>query len=303
MRVPKVLTLNHDNVVRNPIDNKSKRCTKKKLTRDNSQQQINKSRSQLTIEALPTPKSEEWKLPEIVVGPATKPNKDRTMPQISLSLIPVSGLKENTPIKTMSLDQNWKQSEEYNALDKMKDFAEKAAFDLPKRPNDKYFDFTLVKTPDKSKPEKENNLEKLIESYSRISEFINGCNWSKLDDPKRDPKSLEQKYLDAKNEFMTQNLMLMPKDTQASVLKDVIDLSNEDDILTDIITKKIGKGTFNVGKDGALSISVQPMGKDVSPVRFGVTTNFSGLTNTSLSRGISLTYNIFTVLWFSRVAD
>lgn len=264
---------------------------KKKLTRENSKQQINKSRSQLTIEALPTQKSEEWKMPEIVVGPATKPNKDRTMPQISLSLIPVSGLKDTTPIKTMNLDQNWKHSEEYNALDKMKDFAEKAAFDLPKRRNDKYFDFTLVKTPDKTKPEKENNLEKLIESYSRISEFINGCNWSKLDDPKRDPKSLEQKYLDAKNEFMTQNLMLMPKDTQASVLKDVIDLSAEDDILTDIITKKIGKGTFNVGKDGALSISVQPMAKDVSPVRFGVTTNFSGLTNTTPSHVYKLGFH------------
>ncbi|XP_045782468.1 uncharacterized protein LOC123879027 isoform X3 [Maniola jurtina] len=232
-------------------------------------EQINKSRSQLTIEALPTPKGcDEWKMPEIVMGPATKPNKDRTMPQISLSLIPVSGLKENTPIKTMNLDQNWKETEEYNALDKMKDFAEKAAFDLPKRQSEKYFDFSLIKTPDKRKPEKENNLEKLIESYSRISEFINGCNWSKSEDAKKDdPKSLEQKYLDAKNEFMTQNLMLLPKDTQKSVLKDVIDLSGDDDILTDIIAKKISKGTFNVGKDGALSISVQPMGKDVSPAK------------------------------------
>ncbi|XP_039748023.1 bromodomain adjacent to zinc finger domain protein 2B-like isoform X5 [Pararge aegeria] len=232
-------------------------------------EQINKNRSQLTIEALPTPKGlDEWKMPEIVMGPATKPNKDRTMPQISLSLIPVSGLKENTPIKTMNLDHNWKENEEYNALDKMKDFAEKAAFDLPKRQNDKYFDFTLVKTPDKRKPEKENNLEKLIETYSRISEFINGCNWSKIEDAKKDdPKSLEQKYLDAKNEFMTQNLMLIPKDNQKSILKDVIDLSGEDDILTDLITKNISKGTFNVGKDGALSISVQPMGKDVSPAK------------------------------------
>ncbi|XP_052742948.1 bromodomain adjacent to zinc finger domain protein 2B isoform X1 [Bicyclus anynana] len=232
-------------------------------------EQINKNRSQLTIEALPTPKGlDEWKMPEIVMGPATKPNKDRTMPQISLSLIPVSGLKENTPIKTMNLDHNWKETEEYNALDKMKDFAEKAAFDLPKRQSDKYFDFSLIKTPDKRKPEKENNLEKLIESYSRISEFINGCNWSKLDDAKKDdPKSLEQKYLDAKNEFMTQNLMLMPKDSQKSVLKDVIDLSGEDEILTDLIAKNISKGTFNVGKDGALSISVQPMGKDVSPAK------------------------------------
>lgn len=220
---------------------------------------------------MPTPKSDEWKVPEIVMGPAVKSNKDRTMPQISLSLIPVSGLKENTPIKTVNLDQHWKGEEEYNALDKMKDFAEKAAFDLPKRPNDRYFDFSLTKTPDKRKaPDKENNLEKLIESYSRISEFINGCDWSKLQSDRKvdDPKSIEQKYLDAKNEFMSQNLMLMPKDNQKSVLKDVIDLSGDDDnILTDIISKKVSKGTFNVGKDGALSISVQPFKDVYSPVR------------------------------------
>ncbi|CAH0716943.1 unnamed protein product, partial [Brenthis ino] len=234
-------------------------------------EQINKSRSQLTIEPLPTPKSDEWKIPEIIMGPAVKSNKDRTMPQISLSLIPVSGLKENTPIKTVNLDQHWKGEEEYNALDKMKDFAEKAAFDLPKRPNDRYFDFSLTKTPDKRKaPDKENNLEKLIESYSRISEFINGCDWSKLQSDRKvdDPKSIEQKYLDAKNEFMSQNLMLMPKDNQKSVLKDVIDLSGDDDnILTDIITKKVSKGTFNVGKDGALSISVQPFKDVYSPAK------------------------------------
>ncbi|XP_045457539.1 bromodomain adjacent to zinc finger domain protein 2B-like [Melitaea cinxia] len=229
-------------------------------------EQINKNRSQLTIEALPTPKiNDEWKIPEILMGPATKPNKDRTMPQISLSLIPVSGLKENMPIKTMTLDQNWKEeTEEYNALDKMKDFAEKAAFDLPKRPNDKYFDFTLTKTPDKRKaPDKENNLEKLIESYSRITEFINGCDWSKLQGDKKtdDPKSLEQKYLDAKNEFMSQNLMLMPNDNQKTV-QNVIDLSEDDE--SDIISKKLNKGVVSVGKDGALSISVQPFGKDVT---------------------------------------
>lgn len=204
------------------------------------------------------------------MGPATKPNKDRTMPQISLSLIPVSGLKENMPIKTMTLDQNWKEeTEEYNALDKMKDFAEKAAFDLPKRPNDKYFDFTLTKTPDKRKAsDKENNLEKLIESYSRITEFINGCDWSKLQGDKKndDPKSLEQKYLDAKNEFMSQNLMLMPNDHQRTV-QNVIDLSEDDE--SDIISKKLNKGVVSVGKDGSLSISVHPFGKDVtSPVRW-----------------------------------
>ncbi|XP_050358758.1 uncharacterized protein LOC126779047 isoform X3 [Nymphalis io] len=237
-------------------------------------EQINKNRSQLTIEALPTPKiNDEWKIPEIVMGPATKSNKDRTMPQISLSLIPVSGLRENMPIKSMNLDQNWKgEAEEYNALDKMKDFAEKAAFDLPKRPNDKYFDFTLIKTPDKRKAtDKENNLEKLIESYSRITEFINGCDWSKLKSDKKsdDSKSLEQKYLDAKNEFMSQNFMLMPKDNQKSVQRDVIDLSGDDDsVITDIITKKLNKGIINVGKDGALSISVQPFGKDAfSPAK------------------------------------
>lgn len=224
-------------------------------------------------------KPDEWKVPEIVMGPAVKGNRDRTMPQISLSLIPVSGLKENTPIKTVNVDQQWKGEEEYNALDKMKDFAEKASFDLPKRPNDKYFDFSLTKTPDKRKlPDTENNLEKLIESYSRISEFINGCDWSKLKTGKQtdDPKSIEQKYLDAKNEFMSQNLMLMPKDNQKSVLKEVIDLSGDDDILTDIISKRVSKGTFNVGKDGALSISVQPLKDVYSPVR---SINISGCTN------------------------
>lgn len=195
------------------------------------------------------------------------------MPPISLSLIPVSGpmgAKENSPIKTLSFDQSgWKEEvEEYNALDKMKDFAEKAAFDLPKR-KDKYFDFTLMKAADKKKPDKENNIEKLIDTYSRISEFINGCDWSKLQtDKKTDPKSIEQKYLDAKNEFMSQNLMLMPKESQKSVLKDVIDLSGDDENITDMIAKKIGKGTFSVGKDGALSISVQSFGRDtLSPVR------------------------------------
>ncbi|CAH2084096.1 unnamed protein product [Euphydryas editha] len=236
-------------------------------------EQINKNRSQLTIEALPTPKiNDEWKIPEIVMGPATKTNKDRTMPQISLSLIPVSGLKENMPIKTMSLDQNWKgEAEEYNALDKMKDFAEKAAFDLPKRPNEKYFDFSLTKTPEKRKvPDKENNLEKLIESYSRITEFINGCDWSKLQGDKKtdDPKSLEQKYLDAKNEFMSQNLMLMPNDNNQKSIQNVIDLSEDDDNMTDIVSKKLNKGVVSVGKDGTLSISVQPFGKDVySPAK------------------------------------
>lgn len=211
-------------------------------------------------------------MPEIVMGPATKIHKDRTMPPISLSLIPVGGPDntQNTPIKTINFDQSgWKDDEEYNALDKMKDFAEKAAFDLPKRPKEKYFDFTLMKSDKKSK-DKENNLEKLIESYSRITEFINGCDWSKLQAVKKseDPKSLEKKYLDAKNEFMSENLMLMAKETQQSVLKEVIELSEDDDILTDIISKKIGKGTFNVGKDGALSISVHPFGKDMnSPVR------------------------------------
>ncbi|CAB3241680.1 unnamed protein product [Arctia plantaginis] len=233
---------------------------------------INKNRTQLTIEPLPTiPKSviDEWKTPEIVMGPATKSYRDRIMPPISLSLIPVSGSKDSqhSPIKTLKFDQSgWKEDiEEYNALDKMKDFAEKAAFDMPKR-KDKQYDFS-IKTINVDKrlkpPEKENNLEKLIESYSRITEFINGCDWSKLQTDRRteDPKSLEQKYLDAKNEFMSENLMLMPKDTSKSVLKEVIDLSEDDDnILTDIISKKISKGTFNIGKDGALSISVHPLG-------------------------------------------
>lgn len=175
----------------------------------------------------------------------------------------------------MNYDQSgWKEEvEEYNALDKMKDFAEKAAFDLPKRPKDKYFDISLMKSAEKktNMPDKENNLEKLIESYSRISEFMNGCDWSKLDGESKneDPKSLEQKYLDAKNEFMSQNLMLMPKESQKSVLKEVIDLSGDDEnILNDIISKKISQGTFNVGKDGALSISVHPYGsKDMYLVR------------------------------------
>lgn len=201
------------------------------------------------------------------MGPA-KVQRDRTMPPISLSLIPVSGPKDtqNSPIKTINFDQTgWKEIEEYNALDKMKDFAEKAAFDLPKRQkSDKQFDFSLLKSG-KKLTEKENNLEKLIESYSRITEFINGCDWSKLQADKKteDPKALEQKYLNAKNEFMTQNLMLIPKENQTSVLKEVIDLSEYDDnILTDIISKKISKGTFNIGKDGALSISIHPQNKE-----------------------------------------
>jgi hypothetical protein len=181
------------------------------------------------------------------------------MPPISLSLIPVSGKDtQNSPIKTINFDTNYK--EEYNALDKMKDFAEKAALDLPKRPKDKYFDFTLMKANEKrlKPPDKENNLDKLIESYSRITEFINGCDWSKL---QADAKALEQKYLDAKNEFMSQNLSLMPKENQKSVFKEIIDLSEDDDyIINDIISKKINKGTFSFGKDGALSISVQPFG-------------------------------------------
>ncbi|XP_038217570.1 bromodomain adjacent to zinc finger domain protein 2B-like [Zerene cesonia] len=216
---------------------------------------INKNRTQLTIEALPI--KDEWKVPDVVMG-----KRDRTMPQISLSLIPVSG--KDTPIKSLNYEQGmWKaEPEEYNALDKMKDFAEKAAFDLPKRASDKYFDFSLTKAAEKRSqkpPEKENNLEKLIDSYSRISEFINGCDWSKKVDKKvDDPKSLEQKYLDAKNEFMSQNLMLKP------VPKDVIDLSGDDESMSD--SKKNSK-PLSVGKDGALSISVQPFAKDASPAK------------------------------------
>ncbi|CAH0698004.1 unnamed protein product [Spodoptera exigua] len=229
---------------------------------------INKNRTQLTIEPVPTVAKtgiDEWKTPEIVMGPATKTSKERIIPPISLSLIPVTGPKDqNSPIKTLKFDQSgWK--EEYNALDKMKDFAEKAAFDLPKR-KDKNFDFTLVKSAEKRSkaPEKTNNLEKLIESYSRITEFINGCDWSQIQGDKKteDPKAIEQKYLNAKNEFMSQNLMLMPKESPKSVLKEVIDLSEDDDILTDIMSKKINKGTFSVGKDGALSISVHPLSKE-----------------------------------------
>lgn len=243
--------------------------------------------------SLPRSGLDDWKTPDIVMGPAAKGSRDRAMPPISLSLIPVSAPAQSphsphpphsphsrhshhshhSPIAAASFDQpGWKDElEEYNALDKMKDFAEKAAFDLPKR-KDKQYDFS-IKTVEKrlKAPDKENNLEKLIESYSRITEFINGCDWSKLHTDKKseDPKSLEQKYLDAKNEFMSQNLMLMPTDSPKSVLKEVIDLSEEDDnILTDIMSKKINKGTFKVGKDGALSISVHPLGsKESNPVR------------------------------------
>ncbi|XP_061726231.1 uncharacterized protein LOC133531852 [Cydia pomonella] len=225
---------------------------------------INKNRTQLTIEPLPSiPKTDtEWKIPDLVMGPATKTSKDRTMPPISLSLIPVSGKdSQNIPIK-LNLEQSWKDTIEYNALDKMKDFAEKAAFDLPKS-SKQNFDFSLLKTQEKKTKtsDRENSLEKLIESYSRISEFINGCDWSKLQDKKDDTKTLEQKYIDAKNEFMSQNLMLMPKKT----VKEVIDLS-EDDELTEL-TKRINKGTINIGKDGELSISVHNFGKEVSAKR------------------------------------
>ncbi|VVC94996.1 unnamed protein product [Leptidea sinapis] len=221
---------------------------------------INRNRSQLTIEAVPV--RNEWKVPEAL----TKP-KDRTMPQISLSLIPVSG--KDAPIKTLNYEQGtWTQ--EYNALDKMKDFAEKAAFDLPKAKADKNYDFSLTKAAEKAQkiPEGENNLEKLIESYSRISEFINGCDWSKLVNEKKvdDAKALEQKYLDAKNEFMTQNLMLMPKDNKKSVLREVIDLSTEDENILSEINRKISQGMLRIGKDGALSITVQTVG-DLSPAK------------------------------------
>ncbi|XP_073964782.1 bromodomain adjacent to zinc finger domain 2B toutatis isoform X3 [Choristoneura fumiferana] len=230
---------------------------------------INKNRTQLTIEPLPAiPKAgTEWKIPDLVMGPATKTQKERIMPPISLSLIPVSGTKDtqNEPLK-LNLDQSgWKEQIEYNALDKMKDFAEKAAFDLPKTSKDKSFDFSLLKA--QKAPNKENSLEKLIESYSRITEFINGCDWSKLQAKKPDdPKALEQKYLDAKNEFMSQNLMLMPKATPKTVLKEVIDLSADDE-LTAMLSQRVGKGALNVGKDGELSISVHPFGKDIPAKR------------------------------------
>lgn len=183
--------------------------------------------------------------------------KERIMPPISLSLIPVTGPKDNSP---MNLEQWNDDNEEYNALDKMKDFAEKAAFDIPKRKHK--IDSTL------KQPENTNNMEKLIESYSRISEFINGCDWSKSPekpDPRsvdKDPKSLEKKYLDAKNEFMSENLMLMPKkvneESERKDTQEVIDLSeSEDSDITDIIRRKLLRGSVNVGKDGALSISVQ----------------------------------------------
>ncbi|XP_021208326.1 uncharacterized protein LOC101745407 isoform X2 [Bombyx mori] len=212
---------------------------------------INKNRTQLTIEPVPSV-SKEWKVPDVSMGPA-KAHRERAMPPISLSLIPVCCPNES-PIKNI-LD--WKvEQEEYNALDKMKDFAEKAAFDLPKRK-----DYDYLKAGDKKKPpDKENNLDKLIESYSRITEFINGCDWSKLQTDKKTENAvaLEKKYLDAKNEFMSQNLSLMPKETKKSVLKDVIDLSEDDDV-TDVVSKKIlNQGTFCVGKDGALSISIHP---------------------------------------------
>ncbi|XP_048001808.1 uncharacterized protein LOC125238519 [Leguminivora glycinivorella] len=220
---------------------------------------INKNRTQLTIEPLPKTDT-EWKIPDLVMGPATKTSKDRAIPPISLSLIPVSGKdSHNTPIK-LNLEQSWKDSIEYNALDKMKDFAEKAAFDLPKK-SKQNFDFAKTQEKKPKSSDKENSLEKLIESYSRISEFINGCDWSKLQVKKDDTKTLEQKYIDAKNEFMSQNLMLMPKKT----VKEVIDLS-EDDELTEL-TKRINKGTINVGKDGELSISVHSFGKEVSAKR------------------------------------
>lgn len=195
------------------------------------------------------------------MGPAK--TKDRTMPPISLSLIPVNPPKENSPIKTISFESTWKE-DEYNALDKMKDFAEKAAFDLPKR-KDK-FDFSLLKSNDKKiKTEKENNLEKLIDTYSRIGEFMNGCDWAKLQAKKNDDvTALEQKYIDAKNEFMSQNLSLMPKESPKSV-KEVIDLSDDDDA-GDVPNKHI-KSTLNLGKDGTLSISIHPPGKDIGVVR------------------------------------
>ncbi|CAG9136004.1 unnamed protein product [Plutella xylostella] len=232
---------------------------------------INKNRTQLTIEPLPARPDDGWRIPDLTGSTA---KRDRTMPPISLTLIPVNGPKDssNIPIKTIDLDQkHWRADiEEYNALDKMKHFAEKVAFETPKVGKDKnQYSFSLTKAKKtKEAPGKENSLEKLIETYSRISEFIDGCDWSKIKPVKKveDPKAIEQKYLDAKNEYMSANLMLLPKEKPQSVLKEVIDLSEDDDsILTDIITKKISKGTFNIGKDGALSISVHPPGtKDLN---------------------------------------
>lgn len=220
---------------------------------------------------MPAKPDSDWKTPDLT-GSTTR--KDRQIPPISLTLIPVNGPKDtsNLPIKTINLDKkDWREDLEeysYNALDKMRDFAEKTSFDLPKSSSSKQFDFSLTRK-DKLAG-KENSLERLLETYSRISEFINGCDWSKTKSPeKKDPKSIEKTYLDAKNEFMSENLMLIPNVKKNPVPKEVIDLSEDDDkILSDIISKKIGKGTFNVGKDGALSISVHTSpSKDGSPVR------------------------------------
>lgn len=221
---------------------------------------------------MPARPESEWKADH--TGSTSK--KDRRIPPISLTLIPVNGPKDtcNIPIKTINLDRkDWREDIEeysYNALDKMRDFAERASFDPPKGSKSKQFDFSLTRARQDKLPGKENSLQRLLETYSRLNEFMNGCDWSKTKSPEKgDTKSIEKTYLDAKNEFMSENLMLMPKLRQDKATKEVIDLSEDDDkLLADIISKKIGKGTFNVGKDGALSISVHPpTTKDVNLVR------------------------------------
>lgn len=241
----------------------------------NPKQRINKNRTQLTIEPVPmstNDTNELWKMPEITMGPAIKMNKDRSIPPISLTLIPVNAPKEAIVIKPTKPEQtSWKVGiEEYNALDKMKDFAEKASFEIPNRPKDKYnFDFTLMKTQESkkvaakthNKAETKDPLKTLLDSYSRIEEFMNGCDWTDTKVTSTDPKLVEQNYLAAKSEYLLDYFKLKPKETPKSVLKDVIELNDDNEILNDIISNRNkGVHTYNVGKDGALSISIHPMG-------------------------------------------
>lgn len=192
------------------------------------------------------------------MGPATKAHKERNIPPISLTLIPVNPKNE---LKTWNF-------EEYNALDKMKDFAEKAAFDLPKKKEKYNFDFTLIKANANKQTDKD-QMKQLFESYSRINEFIKGCDWTNLKIESKQPKEVELKYLEAKREYMIRNLNLIAKE-QKSVLREPIELENR--LLGDIIGKRDkGVHTYKLGRDGALSISVHPKGSSKDGlVRFSV---------------------------------
>lgn len=183
---------------------------------------------------------------------------------MSLTLTPVS--TQQHPANPPTQNQ-WKDYE-YNALDKIKNFAESAAmnFSPTKSKLDAKKDFKLIPVKQEPKPHyksnavsvikvtnpkvhKEDLMNKILDSYSRMGEFVSGqCDWTKetLDLAKAktsadDLKVLEEKYLSAKNNYMSSNLMLMPnllsphkpeveavKATESIEVIDLVDNEDED---------------------------------------------------------------------------